>query len=732
MFSFGLQSLLYLGLPLLAVPIVIHLINLMRHRRIEWAAMEFLLESQKRNSRWIILKQLLLLLLRMGAVALVVLMLAQTELRNELGELLGGTRLHHVVLLDDTLSMSDLSGDGRAFQRAKDALKRLGADAADQSVPQRFTVLTYSAAARDAGPLLREVPVNRDRFITELEGALESLVTTALRVTPVAAMEALQRSLGEPTGEQRVLYVMSDFRRNDWDEPGELLNVLKHLQEQDTQVRLIDCAERSQPNLAITELVPLGGTRVAGVPVEMQLTVKNFGDAPATNVAVKLQVAGRDDRLSFDVIAPGASETQKFEVRFPSAGDHAVTARIDRPDVVEADQARHCALRVHLAEPVLIIDADPEGRDAGFLSDAFNPGGTVATGLAPRVEPPEFLERQSLDGFRAIYIVNLEHLQPDGLTRLEEFVRHGGGLGMFLGKLTSVRFLREKLYRDGQGVFPAPIPGATDLLLDQLEKTPDLQVQRHRVFRIFAGERNSYLQTVLIRRYFEVDRSWQPPPESRMQVLATLRNGSPFAIEQPYGKGRVVAILTTAAPDWNNWATNPSFPVVMHELQSYLTASHVETYSHLVGAPIDQTVEAARYQDKARFLKPGEEEPNTVPMDFPADGDVRPIRLTDTLEPGVYALRLTTAEGELETRQFAFNVDPEEGNLAKLDGQALVQRLPGVNFQYQSAGQFNFGAELAGFNLTDSFLYLLVVLLLGEQALAYLFSYHPAAKGRGA
>jgi hypothetical protein len=60
--SFLFQSLLAIGIPLIGLPLLIHLINLRRHQRIEWAAMEFLLESQKRNKKWIVLKQLLLLL----------------------------------------------------------------------------------------------------------------------------------------------------------------------------------------------------------------------------------------------------------------------------------------------------------------------------------------------------------------------------------------------------------------------------------------------------------------------------------------------------------------------------------------------------------------------------------------------------------------------------------------------------------------------------------------------
>ena len=66
--SFLFPTLLTIGLALVALPVLIHLINMMRHRRIQWAAMEFLLISQKKNRTWILLKQLLLLLLRMGAV----------------------------------------------------------------------------------------------------------------------------------------------------------------------------------------------------------------------------------------------------------------------------------------------------------------------------------------------------------------------------------------------------------------------------------------------------------------------------------------------------------------------------------------------------------------------------------------------------------------------------------------------------------------------------------------
>ena len=59
------------GAVLVSSPIIIHLINRMRFRRVPWAAMEFLLKSQKRNRRRRIIEQIILLLLRITLVLLV-------------------------------------------------------------------------------------------------------------------------------------------------------------------------------------------------------------------------------------------------------------------------------------------------------------------------------------------------------------------------------------------------------------------------------------------------------------------------------------------------------------------------------------------------------------------------------------------------------------------------------------------------------------------------------------
>src|SRR5579871_4464299 len=86
---------------LISVPIIIHLINRMRFKRLRWAAMEFLLKSQKRNRRRLIIEQLLLLALRCLLVALATVLVARfAGFSFGMGQ---AKDILHIVLLDDTL-----------------------------------------------------------------------------------------------------------------------------------------------------------------------------------------------------------------------------------------------------------------------------------------------------------------------------------------------------------------------------------------------------------------------------------------------------------------------------------------------------------------------------------------------------------------------------------------------------------------------------------------------------
>ena len=117
-----LNPLLLWGLPLAAVPIVIHLLNRRRFQRVPWAAMEYLLAAMKRNRKRMRMEQWLVLLLRTLAVLLLISLVARPQLT---GSGLIGARAHHVVLLDDSASMWQRSGSATLHDKAREQIRQL-------------------------------------------------------------------------------------------------------------------------------------------------------------------------------------------------------------------------------------------------------------------------------------------------------------------------------------------------------------------------------------------------------------------------------------------------------------------------------------------------------------------------------------------------------------------------------------------------------------------------------
>src|SRR5436190_21510540 len=100
-----LQPWLLLGLPLIALPIIIHLINQRRFQTIQWAAMMFLLAAYRMARGYSRLRQILIMMFRMLAVAGLFLAVARPLASGWLGLAGGGKADTTLVLLDRSPSM---------------------------------------------------------------------------------------------------------------------------------------------------------------------------------------------------------------------------------------------------------------------------------------------------------------------------------------------------------------------------------------------------------------------------------------------------------------------------------------------------------------------------------------------------------------------------------------------------------------------------------------------------
>jgi hypothetical protein len=211
-------------------------------------------------------------------------------------------------------------------------------------------------------------------------------------------------------------------------------------------------------------------------------------------------------------------------------------------------------------------------------------------------------------------------------------------------------------------------------------------------------------------------------------------------LERPYGKGRVLAVLTSLAPVWNDWAKNPSFIVLLLKTQAYLASPSRFDDPRLVGTPLDVKLSAEEFRRELVFTYPGAKEgersgseqtasaladdPQSLVSSLGRSGRDR-TRDGQTDRPGIYEAWPVTLKGEFSPRRWALNVVADEGELATLNDTELSRVLEPVKAKVVRAEELLADEEDSrGANLSNALFALLLGLLMLEQWLAYQASFH--------
>ena len=119
-----LQPLALIALPLMALPIIIHLINQQRHRTIPWAAMMFLMRAKRMSRGMARLRHLLILLMRVLAIGALIFAISRPLSGGWLGSVGLSKPDATLILLDRSASMEVQDLQAGESKRST-ALKRL-------------------------------------------------------------------------------------------------------------------------------------------------------------------------------------------------------------------------------------------------------------------------------------------------------------------------------------------------------------------------------------------------------------------------------------------------------------------------------------------------------------------------------------------------------------------------------------------------------------------------------
>jgi hypothetical protein len=202
-----LQPALLVALPLALLPIVIHLIHLYRRRQVKWAAMIFLLAAQRMNKGLSRLRQILILALRVLAVAAILFVITRPLAGGWLG-LTGGAPDTVLVLVDRSASMEQQNQTTGVSKRVA-GLRNIAKAINDAVGTRSHLVLIDSATGQPQ-------PIAKADVLLDLPQTGET--DTAADI-PGLLQGALDYITSNKTGRTDV-WLLSDLQQSDWDASG--------------------------------------------------------------------------------------------------------------------------------------------------------------------------------------------------------------------------------------------------------------------------------------------------------------------------------------------------------------------------------------------------------------------------------------------------------------------------------------------------------------------------------
>jgi len=560
--GFGNAALLF-GMVLGLVPIIIHLINRRRARLVRFAALEFLLMSDKRLARRLKLKQILVLALRVLLVLAIAFALTKPYLEPD-GRVAADVSEPGAVVLviDDSASMQATGEDGES--RLQQAIARARQLVGQGGPRTSFAIVAAGAPARVLGPGLSFDHAQATRALDKIDGAPRGSDLEG-------ALREAGRLLSESGEQRRVVHVLSDHAGHFWKPPsGPWTWVPISAVERE---RLGD--GQALDNLAVldTRVTEAGLPDQTGTPLTVDAAVANYG-SEARQVTLHVEL-GDQAAAELVSLAAGGKATVTFQVRArPGVTRGVVRLEATAGNALALDDTLAFTVGERRAVQVLVVNGAP--RTPAYLDEAFFL--RAALGATMQGETPitraivgvNELTPARIGVVDVVVLANVGTLTKEQALALTQFVERGGGLFITAGDKLGVA--SNPSY---DGLLPFPIRevksvGKADdprAVLVALSLTSvDFE---HPVLSPFDGLQDASLFKARVFSYALLDTIGR----DGAKVLASFSGGIPALVEAPIGRGRVIMWTGSIDREWADLSLRTGFPPLVQRLIAYLARS---------------------------------------------------------------------------------------------------------------------------------------------------------------
>ena len=697
-----LNPLFLFGLAAAAIPLIIHLFNFRRPRKIDFSSLTFIKELEKSTMQRVRIKQWLLLLLRTLAIACLVLAFARPTLTGSMVGALGARATSAIaIVIDNSRSMALRDSRGAYL---------------DQALNLADGILEVSSQGDEVYLLPVAGPTDAEGESFEVKSlAREAIRSIAIQPAAIPLNERIEQAtqwLAASEHLNKELYLLTDLQQHTF------LDSIKIDSLSGLRTYLVPVGDRAYSNIAITEVEVLSRIIEVGQPARISATIVNYSDEPVEGYVVSAFLD--EERLAQSPVNldPGIPRTVTLSVSPRQTGWQNGVISIEDDDF-DSDNAYHFVLHVPETRSILLVQGEDTQTD--FMELALSPAlvdGRVA--FDTNIIPETSLAATALSPYDAVILQGVRTLSSGEIATLEQYVAEGGGVLFFPAAGAQAQEYNAFFESVGGGSFSgfsgtlaAPDPFTS---FDRI----DLE---HPLFEgmFDRGAENEAIRVEQPAIYHAMNYAAGNGTE---QSLIQLSNGFSFLQEIRYGRGGAFVMAVLPDPAWSDLPRRGLFIPLVYRCIFYLSSRATDASSvFTVGEPGELRLAGVPETAILRLVSPEGED--FVPEQRNLFGASLLQLPRDIARAGHYPV----FQGDEQVHKIAYNLDSAESNLATFSADEalnlLQDQLPGSARLLDVASSGNvqplvqsLEEERSGIELWNLFLLLALITLIAEMLVA--------------
>jgi hypothetical protein len=526
------NPLFLIALTSLAIPIIVHLFNFRKYKKVYFTNVRFIAEIKQESKKRSQLRHLLILLMRLLAMACLVFAFAQPYLPSSVQQKKLSARQAVSIYIDNTYSMDALATNGKLLDIAKNKALEI---AAAYRPADLFQLLTADFEGK------HQRFVNRDEFRILVEE-----VTSSPSVQYLSSVIKRQDDLlSTISGSNRSAYILSDFQHTSTD----LFRIRND--------SLVSCyfvpvsAERTN-NLYIDSVWFDSPSQQANQAVRLKVRIRNSSTENLEKIPVKLSINKVQKAVaSFSIDPEGETVITLPYTNNEQGIQYGTLEIVDYP--VTWDDKFYFVYSIIPSLPILCINGE---QPDPFLNALFENDSAIQLKnvLARQLDYSSFVR------FPLIILNTIEKL-PSGLTEeLKKYLVKGGNLLILPSPQLDTVTYNNFLSSLGLPVYTTI--DTTRMKVSDLNSLSDIYTD---VFEKDASGRVIFPENMdmpSVSRHFIITGSTR----SGLERLLTLQNGQLFLGVSIMERGRIYLSAVPLKENWTNFMKHPLFVPTIYRI----------------------------------------------------------------------------------------------------------------------------------------------------------------------